>query len=223
MTVFVDTPADIPGEADVLLIGVGTDARHRELIQWHDTTPYLHDFLPEFHRLSLEHWVWTFKDVLDGKSILDIGAQNPRRWFGPGYRTFGHTDDVQADIRGDLLKLSDSVLPVDAIICTEVLEHCTDPFEAVRQMRLALKPTGLLLVTSPFLWPWHGTEDYADYFRFTRQGWQLLLKDFYNVRITPVPWTSEAKVLLDLVRRFEGWGFKHLIEGHTAYLCSATK
>lgn len=227
MTVLIDAAAEASGDAaDILLLGGSSDPTSQALMRWRDATPYLHDFVPDFHRLVLEHWIWEHREQLAGKSILDIGAQNPRRWLGDGYRTFGNTDDVKADIRGDLLDLSYAVSPPfewGAIICTEVLEHCEDPFKAMREMHSALKPGGLLLVTSPFLWPWHGTADYSDYWRFTRQGWELLLRDFRDVEIKAVPWTAEGAALLDLVRRFEGWGFKHFIEGHTGYLCSATK
>jgi SAM-dependent methyltransferase len=221
-----DPPAQwqgpVRGDEDLLLIGIATDDAHRALLHWAATTPGLHDFVPDFHRLQLEHWIWTFRDQLIGKNVLDIGAQNPRRWLGDGYRTFGHTADVTADIRGDLLcDLSGNQW--DAIICTEVLEHCEEPAEAAREMHFALKPGGLLLITSPFMWPDHRTEDYPDFFRFTEQGWALLLRDFAEVTITPAQWTSEAKVLLDLVRRFEGWGFRNLIKAHTGYMVEAHK
>lgn len=225
MTILVDRTPTTKGDADILLVGLATDDAHRALLYWQATTPGLHPFIGDFHRLQLEHWLWTFRDRLISKSVLDIGAQNPRRWLGEGYRTFGHTSDVQADIKGDLLHCwpthGDSSW--DAIVCTEVLEHCADPFHAVANMRALLKPGGLLLVTSPFMWPDHRTDDYPDYFRFTEQGWQLLLSDFEDVKVTSARWTSEASALLDLVRRFEGWGFRQFIQATTGYMCSATK
>lgn len=219
--VLADRDTTTRGDADNLLIGIATDDAHRALLHWQSNTPGLHPFVPDLHRLWLEHWIWTFRDVFAGKDVLDIGAQNPRRWLGEGYRTFGHTADVTADIKGDLL----DGLPEwwDAIICTEVLEHCENPIAAVANIHKALKPGGVLLVTSPFIWPWHGTDDYDDFWRMTRQGWQLLLRKFKDVEITAVPWTSEAAGLLDLVRRFEGWGFRHHVEFHTGYLCSGVK
>jgi SAM-dependent methyltransferase len=223
MTVLIDGPAEVTGN-DVLLMGASSDPINQALMRWKDETPDLHEFMPDHHRLVLEHWIWEHREQLAGKQILDVGAQNPRRWLGDGYRTFGHTADVEADIKGDLLNLSLREWGQwDAIICTEVLEHCEDPFRAMAEMGVALKDGGLLLVTSPFLWPWHGTEDYADYWRFTRQGWQLLLKDFKDVEIKAVPWTVEGATMLDFVRRFEGWGFRNFIEGHTGYLCEAHK
>lgn len=212
------------GRADILLIGVATDSWHRDLLDWQTSTPELHEFLGDAHRLQLEHWVWTFKAELAGKRILDIGAQYPRRWFGEGYKTFGHTDDTESDIQGNLLCLSHMGLPKwDAIVCTEVLEHCENPIAACKQMYAALAPGGLLLVTSPFMWPDHHTDDYADYWRFCEQSWPLMLKEFREVKVTPARWTSEGLVLLDLARRFEGWGFLGHVTATTGYMVEARK
>ncbi len=221
----MQTDTFLPGAADILLIDVATNPLHRALAHWQQTTPGLHSFLGDFHRLQLEHWIWTFRDHLIGKAVLDIGAQTPRRWLGDGYRTFGNTADVQADIKGNLLALAHShgVGRWDAILCTEVLEHCEDPIEAVREMYTALKPSGVLLASSPFIWPDHRTDEYPDYFRFTEQGWYLLMRDFPNVKVTPAAWTSEARDLLDLVRRFEGWGFRHQVSVTTGFMVEAHK
>jgi SAM-dependent methyltransferase len=193
MTVLTETTADAATGSDMLLIGGSVDPTNQALHRWHAENSYLHEFLPDHHRLVLEHWIWEHREQLSGKRILDIGAQNPRRWLGMGYHTFGNTDDVDADIQGDLLALSHESVRWDAILCTEVLEHCADPFTAMHEMHRSLKLGGLLLVTSPFLWPWHGTQDYPDFWRFTRQGWQLLLKDFRDVEIKAVPWTVEGR------------------------------
>ncbi len=213
------------GDADILFIGAATDEAHRGLLYWLQNTPGLHDFWPDYHRLQLEYWLWTFKDRLIGKSVLDIGVQLPRRWLGEGYRTFGNTTDVEADIKGDLLNLAGihGAERWDAIICTEVLEHCENPQWACQQMYEALKPGGLLLASAPFIWPDHRTDEYPDFWRFTEQGWHLLMRDFVDVKVTPTGWTSEAVPLLDLVRRFEGWGFRHLIKMYTGYLVEAHK
>ena len=227
MTIATDAPRMPLTDADILLIGLGTDAAHRMLLQWQEETPGLHDFMPDYHRLQLEHWIWSCAQAMDfaSKRVLDIGAQNPRRWIGPGYQTFGNTVDSQNDVVGDLLNLASSVKGDrwDVILCTEVLEHCGDPFIAARELRKTLAPGGLLLATSPFCWPDHHTQDYPDYWRFTEQGWRHLFRHFSKVDVTACAWTSEAQALLDLVRRFEGWGFRHHVGMTTGYLVEAWK
>jgi len=191
------------------------------LNEWKRTTT-LHPFVPEYHRLQLEHWIWRNRERLTGR-VMDVGVQNPRRWIGPEYFTFGHTGDTQSDRIGDLTDLPFENEELDAIVCTEVLEHCADPFYAVIEMHRVLKEGGLLLVTSPFLWPWHGNADYPDYWRFTDQGWRYLLRDFSTLTVQACAWTDEGAQLVDRVRQVEGWGSPHDVYGHTAYLCEAIK
>jgi SAM-dependent methyltransferase len=163
--------------------------------------------------------VWSHRDQL-GTDILDVGVYNPRRYLGAGYLTFGENGE---DRHGDLLALPFPDNSMDGVVLTEVLEHCIDPQGAINQVRRVLKPGGLLLVTSPFCWPTHQTEDYKDYWRFARQGWELLLSAFVDVTITPCALTVEAQAAYDIMRRFEAMGFNSHTEITTGYLCEARK
>ena len=204
---------------DILLYGLSQSIPIAELMLWAQNTPGLHEFVPDPHRLQLEHWVWSHRDAL-GRSILDVGVYNPRRYLGDGYITFGENGE---DTTGDLLALPFHDGAFDGVVLTEVLEHCTDPKLAMAEVYRVLRPGGLLLVTSPMIWPWHGTDDYQDYWRFTDQGWALLLKSFTDVSITPCAWTDEGAAAYDFMRRFECWGFANQVKATTGYLCSARK
>ncbi len=205
---------------DILLYGLSQSIPAARLLHWAQTTPELHDFPADFHRLQLEFWIWSHRADL-GRHILDVGVYTPRRYLGDGYVTFGEHDE---DRTGDLLALPFADGTFDGVVLTEVLEHCTDPVGAVNQCRRVLKPGGLLLVTSPFLWPEHGVEgEYRDYWRFTRHGWEFLLKAFTDVTITPCAWTDEGAWAYDLIRRFECWGFANQTQATTGYLCEARK
>lgn len=205
---------------DVLLYGLSQSEEMAYLLRWMQTTPGLHEMVPDYHRLQLEHWIWSKRAEL-GRDILDVGVYHPRRWLGDGYITFGeHGEDTQ----GDLLALPFQSDAFDGVVLTEVLEHCTDPKAAVAEVFRVLKPGGLLLVTSPFVWPTHGIEgEYKDYWRFTRQGWELLLSAFVDVTITACAWTVEGAAAYDFLRRFEAMGFNAYTEATTGYLCSARK
>jgi hypothetical protein len=79
-------------------------------------------------------------------------------------------------------------------------------------------------VTSPFCWPTHGIEgEYEDYWRFTRQGWELLLRPFADVTITACALTQEGQAAYDFMRRFESMGFASQTEMTTGYLCSGRR
>ncbi len=204
---------------DCLLMGVSCTPRVQELLHWAQDTPGLHEFATDYHRLQVERWVWDNRERL-GQRVMDIGVITPRRWLGDGYFTLGESG---CDVTGDIQALTLPSDSVDGIVCTEVLEHVPDPFAAVAELHCVLKPGGLLLVTSPFAWPWHGTEDYHDYWRFTHQGWRLLLRHFSEVKIKACVWTEEGLALLDIARRFEGWGMRNETRFHTGYLCEAVK
>ena len=76
----------------------------------------------------------------------------------------------------------------DGVICISVLEHVYDPFAAVENLRNSLKPGGLFIGYTPFLFRYHGPKSLAfkDYYRFSRDGLCYLFRDFSEVRLYAV-------------------------------------
>jgi SAM-dependent methyltransferase len=118
--------------------------------------------------------------------VLDIGSKNAL------YRSFFshclfYTVDVEPlhkpDIVADIHKLDKAVEQnsYDVILCTEVLEHSHTPAVAIEQIRLALKPGGIMLASTPFIVPYH--PDPTDFWRMTAESWTLLTKTFSQVEI----------------------------------------
>jgi SAM-dependent methyltransferase len=206
---------------DVLLYGMSRSIQAAELLAWAQHTEGLHEIpCPDFHRLQLEHWIWSNRGAL-GRDILDIGVYYPRRWLGDGYITCGEHEE---DTKGDILSLPFPDESFDGVVLSEVLEHCTDPKRAIGEVFRVLKPGGLVLVTSPYIWPEHGIAgEYRDYWRFTRHGWELLLGPFEHTVIVPCVWTPEGAAAYDILRRFECMGFDNQTQATTGYLCSARK
>ena len=69
-------------------------------------------------------------------------------------------------------------LPADTyetILCMSVLEHTPSPWRITRHLSRALKSDGLLVLSVPFLFPYHDT---IDYFRFTPDGLRSLFRDW---------------------------------------------
>ena len=61
------------------------------------------------------------------------------------------------------------------IVACEVLEHCESPGGAISEYLRLLRPDGLLIITTPFYLTIHHL---PDYWRFTPQGMERLLREF---------------------------------------------
>ena len=114
---------------------------------------------------------------LVGSKVLEIG---PGIDAWPEAHTLGL--DAACTYQRDITKHTG--LPgstYDVVIAMEVLEHTTDPFLGVREIRRLLKNGGLLLASAPWNFRIHGP--IPDCWRFSEHGWKVLLKDFDAVRI----------------------------------------
>ncbi len=74
----------------------------------------------------------------------------------------------------------------DLVLCTQVLEHCDDPAQAVRELRRVTAPGGRVLAST------HGVQVYhpspQDYWRWTHAGLARLFEengDWESVEVTP--------------------------------------
>jgi len=126
------------------------------------------------------------KEGLSGK-LLEIGSQDrsevQRNFTNYTIETFDIVDTYSPTHVGDLTKHNLHIADnsYDCIACLEVLEHTTNPFEAVKELRRLLKDKGYLLVSAPLNWRIHGPS--PDCWRFTEHGWRVLLKDFDIIEI----------------------------------------
>lgn len=84
-----------------------------------------------------------------------------------GYR--GNRADIAADA-GDLPFADESC---DTILCTEVLEHVTNPEKVIAEFARVLKPGGIVITTAPFVYPIH---DKLDFFRYTHEGIAVIMR-----------------------------------------------
>lgn len=116
---------------------------------------------------------------LEGR-VLDVGCgQQPYRdWLAPGASYFGVDvmDEGGADaliVPGERWPLEDASF--DAVLCTQVLEHDSDPGHTLAEIRRVLKPGGRLVSSVPFAYNEHAMPH--DYRRFSANGLRLLLED----------------------------------------------
>jgi SAM-dependent methyltransferase len=120
--------------------------------------------------------------------VLDIAPQDyagARPHFPPEVQveTFDLNPDAGCTFTGDICQMNPQVPSsrYDLIVCTEVLEHTLQPFDAVKEMRRMLKPGGTLALSTPFNFRIHGP--LPDCWRFTVHGLKALLQDFDDVEI----------------------------------------
>lgn len=62
-----------------------------------------------------------------------------------------------------------------SIFCLSVMEHCLNPFAMAQNISQLLAPGGVMYVSVPFSWKFHGYP--SDYWRFTPEGVKVLFPE----------------------------------------------
>lgn len=107
-----------------------------------------------------------------------------KKYFPNAY-TVTKRSDVVADLHVDkyyngIDALNDSSF--DTIICTGLLEHLPYPDIFVKNLRRILAPDGKLVLQASCSFSIHEGPD--NFFQFTQFGFEILFKDFRNLKIT---------------------------------------
>lgn len=135
------------------------------------------------------------KEIAKEDIILDIGSGYPFQkemskykelFKNSRYYSLDYTFKYKPDIVGDIQNLPLKDEAVDAVICKAVLEHVPEPQKAVEEMYRVLQDGGKLFAYLPFLYPYHGSVLYKDYYRFTKDGVYYLFSDFREVKVIEV-------------------------------------
>lgn len=147
---------------------------------------------PEARAPHLAFMLEAAAEIEMGKVILDVGSgTSPFQELFPNRRyirlDWNHSIyDAPVDVRGSAAMLPIANSCLDAVVCTEVLEHVSEPQSAAREMYRVLKPGAKLWLTTPFVWPLH--EEPYDYYRYTSHGLRHILEQagFYIKSILPL-------------------------------------
>jgi len=141
--------------------------------------------------------------------VLDIGCGNkPYYAFFKGrISSYVGCDIVQSseNIVDILCFATDIPLPdnsKDAVFTTQVIEHVADHRKLLAEAFRILRPGGYLIVSGPMCWEHH--EEPYDFFRFTKYGFDYILKEtgFETVEIKPNggKWALVGQVFLNSIR-----------------------
>lgn len=116
------------------------------------------------------------------KLTLDLGCKDsPYKELFPNRIGLDVEPGAGVDVVGDAHSLPFEDNKFETIVCTEVLEHLHSPLMAIKEMKRVLKPDGLLILTTRFIFPLHDAPN--DYYRFTKYGLKYLFKDWEIVEL----------------------------------------
>ncbi len=104
------------------------------------------------------------------------------------YKVTDYTDQYHPDFVEDIHALSFKDESIDGVFCLAVLEHVYDPKKAAEELMRVLKKGGLGFIYVPFIYRYHAnlTEDYRDYFRYSKDGIGYLFRHCASIEICPV-------------------------------------
>lgn len=137
-----------------------------------------------FSRGNLHSWVRK-KRLKADEPVLNIGAGGEiGKIVNCGDCTsIDISDDRMPDILADVCSLHSHFDEgqFETVFAVEVLEHVVDPATAVKEIHRVLKPGGLFVLSTPYIFEMHDLPH--DYWRFTEYGLRKLLEQFEEIHI----------------------------------------
>lgn len=135
-------------------------------------------------RAPLAHWIEREAQAAGARPgrlrVLDVGCgQKPYYpFFAPFDVEYVGLDSVEnplADLLGPVEAIPAEDASFDLVLCTQVLEHCDEPAQAVRELRRVLAPGGRALVSTHGVHVYHPSPQ--DLWRWTHAGLEKVFRD----------------------------------------------
>ena len=154
-------------------------------------------------RAPLAAWLQEQAAIGEGSyRVLDVGC-GPKPYYpffaerASEYVGVDVVENPAAELRGAVEDLPIEDASFDLVLCTQVLEHCDDPAQAVRELRRVTAPGGRVLAST------HGTQVYhpspQDYWRWTHAGLRRLFEEhasWESVGVAPGAGTATTLAML---------------------------
>jgi SAM-dependent methyltransferase len=147
------------------------------------------------------------KQIIPPATVLDLGAGAVP--YAPLFDSAINYVSVDLEKRYPTRLVADFAyaLPfaddvIDAVLCTQVLEHVPDPASVVQEIHRVLKPGGIGLITVPFAWEIHHYPD--DCHRFTPFSLSKLFGDFARCDVNALEPSDLAWLQSKMIRWHRG-------------------
>ncbi len=172
-------------------------------------------------RAPLAHWIRSEADAARAQGVavrvLDVGCgvKPYAPWFDfvASYVGVDIVENQYADLQGAVEALPVEDGSFDLVLCLQVLEHCDDPAQAVRELRRVTAPGGRVLASTHGVQVYHPSPD--DLWRWTHAGLARLFErngDWSSVTVQPGSGTAAClgmlvSIYVDLAARRAHAGF----------------
>lgn len=141
-----------------------------------------------YRRFWLDSCLNAFSDELHGV-VLDLAGKREKKrgsFQPPEQQTqawwyINFDEDTHPHIFADVTRTPIRAGSVDCILCTEVLEHLSNPQACVDEIHRLLCDGGLVFASTPFFYPVHA--DPHDFQRFTEDGLRHLFRNFTSIEV----------------------------------------
>ncbi len=133
-------------------------------------------------------------------TVLDIGASiSPYRQYisAEQFYAMDISSSASPSLVSDAHLLCFAENTIDLVLLTEILEHCHSPWIVLENVFRVLKPGGMVIITVPFTFMFHPNPN--DYYRFTSQGLEHLLRQFSEVTVDA--YGSRFQMLFQTINR----------------------
>lgn len=123
--------------------------------------------------------IYVSSKYIRGK-VLDAGSGSGKygeiiKKEAKEYISFDALPGENVDVVGNVMAMPFKNESFDIVVSTQVLEHIEKPWLAIGEMTRILKKNGICFLTAPFMVPFH--PDPSDYFRFSKEGLEMLVKN----------------------------------------------